>query len=161
MRATRALFLCTALYGTNPLILIARAWRGERNAVLDLVKVDKLFLQDPCTQSVIRQASLQNDREFLGQLANAQRYQPVLRTRDLFHIYFYVLFLWEELGQALPRMDELQRLLDPRGTKFVGVYAFERDLQRCRAQFQEMLANGEAELSALQSFYGAARQNAS
>jgi hypothetical protein len=156
IRASRALFICTALQGTHPLILIARAWRGERKAVLDLVKVDKLFLQDPCTQSVIKQAALQHDQEFLVQLAKAQKYQPALRSRDLFHLYFYVLFFCEELGQSLPRIDELQRLLDPRGTKFEGPYAFERDLQRRRVQFREMLTNGESELPSLRGFYGSA-----
>ncbi len=161
IRASRALFICIALYGTHPLVLIARAWRGEKKAVLDLVKVDKLFLQDPCTQNVIRQAALQNDQEFLVQLANAQKYQPALRSRDLFHLYFYVLFFWEGLGQSIPRINELQRLLDPRGTKYEGPYAFERDLQRRRSEFWEMLSDGDSELPSLRTFYSSASQNAS
>jgi hypothetical protein len=154
LRVSRASFICTALHGTQPLILIARAWRGDKKAVLDLIKVDKLFVQDPCTQSVIKQAALQNDQEFVVQLANAQKYKAVLRSRDLFHLYFYVLFLCEELGQSLPRIDELQRLLDPNGTKFEGPYAFERDFQRRRVEFREMLINGNSELPSLLSFYG-------
>ena len=159
IRATRALLICTALHGTHPLILIARAWRNERQAVLDLVKVDELFLVDRCTQNVIRDAALQEDQDFFNQLAHAQTNKMTVRVRDLFHIYFYVLFLWESLGRPLPRIDELQRLLDPRGKKYKGLYAFEKDFQRGRAEFREMLANGEQELPFLRSFYSSVPAN--
>lgn len=161
IRAARALFLCTALQGTHPLILIARAWRGDQQAVIDLVKVDKLFLQDRCTQGVIREATLQNDQQFLDELAKAQAYWPTVHTKDLIHLYFYVLCMWEAMGQTLPRIDELQRLLDPNGTKFKGVFGFERDLQRRRQEFREMLAQGDAEIPTLLSFYSSTLPNAS
>lgn len=43
-RAGRAGALCLVLYKEHPLSLIARARGGDRQAVLNLIKVDKLFL---------------------------------------------------------------------------------------------------------------------
>ncbi len=65
-RASRAVAMCMSLYKENPLLLIERARGGDREAVLKLIKIDKLFLTDSCTGHVIRRAELQNDRTFLG-----------------------------------------------------------------------------------------------
>jgi hypothetical protein len=160
-RALRGTLVCTALHPVHPLILIARAWKGDKEAVLDLVRIDKLFLQDRCAQEVIRNAALRNDQQFMDQLAKAQKYQPRLHRRDLLHLYFAVLFILEELGHPLPRIDELQRLLDPPATLFKGLYAFEKDLQRRRKRFTKMFAEAHAEFPALLSFYPWASPEAS
>jgi hypothetical protein len=156
IRAFRATLICTALDRVNPLTMIAKAWKGDKEAVLGLVRADKLFLQDRCSQAVIRNAGLQNDQQFLDELARAQKFQPQLHRRDLVHIYFHWLFFTEAMGQSLPRCDELQRLLDPNGTIFEGLYAFERDLQRQREHFRNMLTEAYTELPALLSLYASA-----
>jgi hypothetical protein len=160
-RAVRATAVCTVLQRVHPLTLIARALRGHREAVLDLVKADKLFLLDRCTQNVIRDAGLRNDKQFMVRLADAQRYQPRLRRRDLIHVYFNLLFLLERVGQQLPRIDELQRLVDPHGREFGGLYAFERDLQRQRELWTQMWTEALSELPSLLRFYESGRVNAS
>ena len=152
-RSLRAILVGTALYHVHPIKLIARAWRGDKSAVLDLIRIDKLFLQDRCTLKVIRDAALRNDQAFIDQLANAQKYQPRLRRRDLIHLYFQVLFVLELVGQPLPRTDELQRLLDPQGDIFRGCYAFERDLQRWREHFNKIFAEAYSEFPTILSFY--------
>src|SRR5271167_5074704 len=88
--------------------------------------------------------------------ASAQKYQPRLRRRDLIHIYFSLLFLLEWAGQPLSRLDELQRLVDPEGREFGGVYAFERDLQRQRELWTQMWTEALSELPSLLSFYQSA-----
>ena len=89
----------------------------------------------------------------ISSLSTLWRARKNISRRDLQHIYFDLLFLLEALGQALPRTDELQRLLDPQGVIFEGVYAFERDLQRQREHFIKMIAEAHAELPALLPLY--------
>jgi hypothetical protein len=71
----------------HPLLLIARASKGDRRETLDLVKADKLFLHDRCTEKVIKDAELRNDHSFLQQLARAQNYRSKLRVREIQHLY--------------------------------------------------------------------------
>jgi hypothetical protein len=160
-RALRVTVVCTVLQRVHPLTLIAQALKGDQEAVLDLVKADKLFLTDRCTQKVIRDAGLRNDQQFMGRLASAQKYQPRLRRRDLVRIYFNLLFLLEWAGQPLPRIDELQRLVDPEGREFGGIYAFEKDLQRQRELCTKMWAEALSELPTLLSFYASTDPSAS
>jgi hypothetical protein len=60
--------------------------------VLDLIKVDKLFLTDSCTARVIRQAEFQNDRTFFKQLAKAIGYKPQLGSKKVCRLYLCVIF---------------------------------------------------------------------
>ncbi len=135
MRAARALALCVICYKMHPLSLIARARQGDRRAVLDLVKVDKLFLHDRCTARVIRDAELRNDRAFLGQLARAVGYKPKLEWRRSCQLYLQVLFA---LGAQLPALPILHLRLDPEGKRFGSFEAFERFYERCRVDFLQL-----------------------
>jgi hypothetical protein len=145
-RASRAFFLCLTMHKTHPVLLIMRAMKGDRQAVLDLVKVDKLFVHDRCTQDSIRKAEFQNDRGFLNQLARAQTFVPTLTAREMQHLYFYQLFLIEQWGAQLPAEHELWRILDPHGKEYSSLSAFEKDLQRARRGFQKMLDEVSAEV---------------
>jgi hypothetical protein len=118
----------------HPLSLIAQAREGDRRAVLDLVKVDKLFLHDRCTARVIRDAELQNDRAFLGQLARALAYKPKLGWRRACQLYLQMLFA---LGTQLPALPVFQLRLDPEGKRFRSFAAFEKFFERCRAEFHQ------------------------
>ncbi len=145
LRAIRAVAICLTIHITHPLLLIRRAAKGDRQSTLDLIKIDKLFLHDNCTERVIKDAELMNDHSFLQQLARAQNYQPKLRGRDIQHLYFYLLFLLEELGNSLPTGYELWRILDPRAREYDSLDAFERDFQRRRKDFEQMLNEIAAE----------------
>lgn len=146
LRATRAVVICLAVHGTHPFLLIRRAVRGDRQSTLDLVKVDKLFLHDNCTEKVIKDAELMNDHSFLQQLARAQNYQPKIQVRDVQHLYFYLLFLLEKLGSThLPTGFELWRILDPHAREYDSQDAFERDFQRRRKNFEQMINDIVAE----------------
>ena len=147
IRAVRATLLCVALYKEHPLALIARASKGDRRAVLDLVKVDNLFLHDCCCTATIRTAELQDDQNFLEQIARALEYEPKLRRRDVQHIYCYILCLLEEFGVTLPTMNELWSTLDPSATQYPTLSAFEKDFQRRRQDFVEMVKAAEAEVA--------------
>jgi len=139
LRANRALVVCLSLHEAHPLSLIARAAKGDRQAALDLIKVDKLFLHDRCTGNLIKKAELQNDHAFMKQLARAQIFVPKLSTREMQRLYFYQLFLTEQAGIQLPTQHELWRILDPRGRQYRSLSAFERDFQRRRKAFERML----------------------
>jgi hypothetical protein len=139
LRASRALAMCLSVLEAHPLSLIARATRGDRRAALDLIKVDKLFLHDRCTENLIKKAELQNDHAFIAQLARAQTYKPKLSTREIQRLYFYQLFLMELGGLAIPTQHELWRALDPQGRQYGSLSAFERDFQRRRKAFDGML----------------------
>jgi hypothetical protein len=146
LRATRATMICLAIHEMHPLLLITRASKGDRRATLDLIKVDKLFLHDGCTENVIKCAELMNDHSFLEQLARAQNYQPKLRVREIQHLYFYLLFLLERMENTrLPKGYELWRILDPRAREYDSLDAFERDFQRRRRGFEQIITDIAAE----------------
>ena len=145
LRAIRAVAICLAIHGMHPFLFIRRAAKGDRQSTLDLIKVDKLFLHDSCTENVIKGAELINDHSFLQQLARAQNYQPKLRVREIQHLYFYLLFLLEQMGTRLPKGYELWRILDPRAREYDSLDAFERDFQRRRKDFEQMLNEIAAE----------------
>ncbi|MGB2888403.1 MAG: hypothetical protein WBC04_11965, partial [Candidatus Acidiferrales bacterium] len=108
-RAARAAALSAVLYKAHVSSVIAQARRGGRRAVLDLIKVDKLFLSDSCTAQVIRQAELGNDRRFLSQVGKALTYKPKMGWRKACQLYLYMLF---DLGARLPALARLQLRLD-------------------------------------------------
>jgi hypothetical protein len=138
LRAARALVLCTAVHNEHPVALIARASRGDRRAVLDLIKIDPLFMNDVCCSDVIKRAALQEDGQFLQQIKRAIGYQPKLHSRDIKHVYYYILFTLENLGFRLPALEELWNTIDPRGGEYDKLLAFERDFQRQRQAFLRM-----------------------
>ncbi len=158
-RAVRATMVALAFHDAHPLTLIARSWKGDQTAALELVRIDRLFLHDSATEGVIRTAAFRNDQSFINGLAGAQKTEPRLHRRDLIHLYMCVLFLLEQMGQAPPRIDELHRLLDPSGTIYPGVYAFERDLQRRRERFLAMVQEANSESANVFSFYKASTPN--
>ncbi|MBI3477559.1 MAG: hypothetical protein HY010_17640 [Acidobacteria bacterium] len=149
LRATRALAMCLSVHETHPLSLIARATRGDGRAVLDLIKIDKLFLHDSCTQQLIKKAELRNDHAFMEQLARAQTYTTRLSAREMQRLYFYQLFLMEQGGISLPTQHELWRVLDPQGRQYRSLSAFEKDFQRRRRAFGRMLNDMDAETKTL------------
>jgi hypothetical protein len=103
---------------------------------------------------VIREAAFQKDEVFLAALAQAQKMKIRVKRRDLIHIYMDLLFLLQMVGHELPKLYELQRLLDPTGRIFPGFYAFERDLQRRRDRFNRIFLEMESESSTILDFYG-------
>ena len=140
-RAARAGALCMALYREHPLSLIDQARGGNREAVLKLVKLDKLFLTDSCTAPVIRRAELHNDRSFLGQLARAVTYRPKTNWRVGCRLYLYALFM---LSAEVPSLTRLWHRMDPYGKHFASFEAFEKFVERARKEFDRIQAGQPA-----------------
>ena len=141
-RAGRAAALCMAVFKAHPLSLIAQARAGSRKAVLQLIKVDKLFLTDGCTANVIRQAELQNDHGFLARLARSVRYRSRTNWRQGCRLYLYALASFEF---PMPKLVRLRLRLDPEGTRFSSDKAFEKFVERTRKEYAGMcegLTNG-------------------
>jgi hypothetical protein len=134
-RASRAGAFCMLLYRENPLSLIEQARSGNPEAVIKLIKIDKLFLTDSCTSQVIRRAELQNDRSFLGQLTRAINYKPKTGWRQGCRLYMYILFM---LGAKMPSLTALWSRVDPEGTKFGTFDAFEKFVERSRKEFTQI-----------------------
>jgi hypothetical protein len=141
-RAARAAALCLLLYKTDPTVLINRARNGDVEAVLNLIKLDRLFLTDSSTARVIRQAEFQIDRAFFRKLATAVNYRPRLGWKKGCRLYLYILFA---MGQPLPPLVKLQLRVDPDGTRFRSFPAFERFVQRCGKDFENTQANSSTE----------------
>ena len=129
LKAAQVAFRCLALYKTTPILPIERARQGDQRAALDLVKLDKLFLTDACTQEVLRKAALEHDYGFSERLSGAIEYKAEFTRRHAFQVYFYGLFA---LGIELPSVFKLQMTLDPEGSEFPGDYGFERFFERRR-----------------------------
>ena len=142
IRAMRVAFLCMVLHKTHPLSLISRARTGDRRAVLDLVKMDKLFAIDSCTRSAIRNATLRTDKSFLDQLARSLRTRPKAGAKKVCRLYLYM--IWS-VKAKVPTLPVLQLLLDPNGTKFRTFTAFERFVERCYKDFLTIQEAASAE----------------
>ena len=89
---------------------------------------------------MIRTAELQDDHKFMEQLKRALEYEPRIRLRDVQHVYYYILFLFEQQGVPLPTLDELWQVLDPVGTAYRSLSAFARDFQRRREDFSKIVS---------------------
>jgi len=137
-RAGRAEALCLVLCKTHARVLINRARHGDVQAVLDLIKVDSLFLTDSCTAKVIRQAEFQNDRPFLKQLARVMKNKPKLGWKKGCRLYLYILFA---MAVPLPSLAMLHVRVDPQGTRFKTFPAFEKFVERCREDFNKIQAD--------------------
>jgi hypothetical protein len=146
IRSTRALVLSMALLNEHPIVVMKRAANGDRRAVLDLVKIDSLFLHDSCCNAVIRHAELQEDEKFLDQLRRAVGYQCRLHSRDVKRVYYYILFTIEASGVSLPTLKELWSTVDPLGRDYDSLFAFERAFQRQRLVFDRMVESAAAEI---------------
>lgn len=134
-RASRTGAMCMALYKGNPLLLIEQARGGDREAVLKLIKIDKLFLTDSCTVPVIRRAELQNDRIFLGKLARAVTYKPKTNWRVGCRFYIYMLCI---LGVEMPSLMTIWHRVDRDGKHFASFDAFEKFMERSRKEFDRI-----------------------
>ena len=126
-----------ALYKENPLGLIEQARGGDRQAVLKLIKIEKLFLTDSCTSQVIRRAELQIDPIFLGQLVRAVTYKPKANWRVGCRFYIYMLCM---LGVEMPSLMTLWRRVDRDGKHFASFDAFEKFVERSRKELDRIRA---------------------
>ena len=126
-RAAQTGYRCIARYRVSPIQLIERARMGDRRAVLDLIKLDKLFSQDSCTQTVLRKALLSSDKSFNDQVARAQLFKPSFTRRDACEVYMIIL---AGLRTKLPPLHKLRTIIDPDRTAFPGDYAFDRCFER-------------------------------
>jgi hypothetical protein len=133
VRPLRAAMWCMFLYGSDPRVLIERARTGDRGAAFDLVRIDKAFLHDPCTTDIFKGAERDNDSRFFAQLKTALRYKPSATEKQFCQLVIYLLL---SLGHELPDTNILQSFLDPDGTIFPGVYAFQKYVQRTRIEFE-------------------------
>src|SRR5438876_6248895 len=102
-----------------------------RRAVLDLIKLDKLFLLDSCTEQVLGKALLSGDKAFNDQLARAQLFKPVFTRRDACEIYMILL---AGLRINLPSYVKLRMILDPECKTFPGNYDFQKCFERRKKQ---------------------------
>ena len=132
-RAIRTMAICLADYKMHPLELIKKAHLGEKQAVLQLVKIDKLFLWDSCTHDVTHNAALKNDRRFLDQLARALLYKPTVKKNVSPRL---VLFALLALDFRLPNLTILQLQIDSDGKTFKTREAFEKFVERGKKEFK-------------------------
>src|SRR5207247_10464709 len=72
LRAVQAAMRCLVWYRISPLVLIEKARKGDRDATLDLIRIDRLFLVDACSQNVLRHVSMANDEEFTARLGRIE-----------------------------------------------------------------------------------------
>ncbi len=111
-----------------------------------LLCLSKLFLHDSSCTGVTRAAVLQDDHKFMEQLKRALEYEPRIRLREVQHVYYYILFMFEQQGIPVPALDELWQVLDPVGTEYPSLSAFARDFQRRREDFLKIVSSAEAEV---------------
>jgi hypothetical protein len=149
LRATRTMLVSMALFHEHPLSLIARAFKGDRRATLDLIKVDHMFVNDRCCKDTIRKAALQDDADFMAQVQRALKYKRRIHRREVLHFYLFNLFLFEHLGITLPPVNDLWKRLDPFGSEYKTLQAFEKDMQRRRDDFEQIVKSGAAAAKSL------------
>ena len=138
LRALRVVAICLFQYKIHPLGLVKEASQGNKHAILQLVRLDTLFLTDPCTQGQIRKASLENDKGFHRQLARAQKDKPQIAKNTVPRL---ILFGFLGLRIPLPKYTRLRLLLDPNGEIFKTPEAFERFVQRGKKEFESLFVS--------------------
>jgi hypothetical protein len=139
-RAAQTVYRCIARYRVSPIELIDRASNGDRKAVLDLIKVDKLFLFDSCTQDTLQKGLLSGDKLFNDQVARAQLFKPKFSRRQACEIYMLLL---AAARVPLPPLHKLKTILDPSGESFPGLYDFEKCFERRQKEIRRPLENRE------------------
>jgi hypothetical protein len=130
LRATQVAMRVLVWYRCSPLELIDRARRGDQEAVLDLVRIDRLFLVDSCTQDVIRRAVLENDNSFTSRLGRIE--QPKFGRRHACEWYFYTLAIFG----LQPPLDRLRLVIDPEDKAFPKLYDFSKCFERRRKEIE-------------------------
>jgi hypothetical protein len=135
LRAFRAACLCMVLYKSHPLTIISKAKHGDRRAVLDLIKIDKLFAVDSCVRKTLRSAAIAADKSFLAQFSRSLTLSPRISSLKACRLYLFA--LWT-MNVELPPPAKLHSLLDPDGKKFKTHGAFERFVQRSKAEFRQL-----------------------
>ena len=89
VRAIQVLARCFSILKQSAFELIDQARNGDKNAVLSLVRMDKLFLHDSCTRAVITAAERSVDTTFLNQLSGAIRRGRRKIQRSQFVLYCF------------------------------------------------------------------------
>jgi hypothetical protein len=142
LRAFQAFVVCSVIHKADPRALITQARNGDRRAVLDLIKVDKLFLHDSCTENVLKKAEREDDRHFLRQVARAMEYEPKIGAKTPHRLYLFTLF-----GLSMKPSDliKTQHQTDPQGKIFKGIYSFERFVERCFNEFKKLQETAPAD----------------
>ena len=129
LRAFQAQLRSLVFYRTYIETLIEEAKSGSKAAVLQLIRIDYLFVDDPCTKSVIYQAAEENDESFFSGIKSAFK----INEKDLVRIGIY---LFAASGSN-PTNLQMRNLFDPEWTKFKDE-GFDRFVTRARKVFREM-----------------------
>lgn len=91
---------------------------------------------------MIRQAEFQNDHQFFKRLARAITYKPQPAWKKGCRLYLYALFA---VAVPLPSLALLHLRVDPQGMRFKTSGAFEKFVERCREDFDNIQARSLAE----------------
>lgn len=67
---------CLLEYGEHPIEIYSRARRGDRQALYDLLRVDKTIIREPVLGPIIKQAGMESEEFFVDGLADAFRGRP-------------------------------------------------------------------------------------
>ena len=125
LRAVQAAMRCLVWYRISPLVLIEKARKGDRDATLDLIRIDRLFLVDACSQNVLRQVSMANDKAFTARLGRIESARPKFGRREACEFYFYTLALFR-----LRPSPRLRLAIDPKDKAFPKMYDFSKCFER-------------------------------
>ncbi len=131
LRATQVAMRVLVWYRCSPLELIDRARRGDQEAVLDLVRIDRLFLVDSCIQDVIRRAVLENDNSFTSRLGRIE--QPKFGRRHACEWYFYTLAIFH----LHPPLHRLRLVIEPEDEAFPRLHDYEKCFERRYKEIQD------------------------
>jgi hypothetical protein len=142
VRAVEVTIRCFQVLKKSPLAVIERARNGDRNAVLELVKMDRMFLHDSSTRDVITEAERRQDQRFLSQLSAAMRYQTPKLQKERF-VCWSLLFLIFASGSEIPKHRDLQEWVDPNGAVFETPEAMDKFVQNCRKSFDHLESPSE------------------
>jgi hypothetical protein len=133
LRAFQIRLKCVLYYRTSPEILIALAKSGDKQATLQLIRVDFHFLNDPCTAGVIEKAGRDNDYGFRSELrtalkTSAENLAFKITAKDLVRLGLY--FCCSSAHKLTKA--QLRDLLDPECDKFKrnGFDEFVKDVRR-------------------------------
>jgi hypothetical protein len=120
---------CSEVLGTSVESLIESAQSGDKDAFVQLIEVDSLFLTSEFAKKLIREAELSRDLDFKGRIANAmnpfRKPRATKRQRQAFAVHLIKLF-----GPHRRSYPEWVEFLDTLGFDLKGSRALAKACER-------------------------------
>ncbi|CCQ90696.1 hypothetical protein NITGR_360034 [Nitrospina gracilis 3/211] len=108
--------MIASLFGKNPFVLFEEAKNGNRDSILNLIQLDKSFIEAEWSMREIKKAQLAGDQKYFEKISKAFKTDPFKPKKRNLKLTFVLVFGWE-MGLDKLSNDEILDFV-----KDLGVY---------------------------------------